>query len=152
MPRNRQKRKRKEKELKSRLPVRVVLKGQDYEVSTQGTITTISKELNALRQLAHWISAGKGAELVLPTVEKVTQEFPSIRTTRSTGGNIESLFETNWGRTPRNVAEVVRALESNAVPDSVTNVSVYANRLVKKGVLRRVKRAGKWSYYRLPSE
>jgi hypothetical protein len=140
------------RELKSTLPVRLILKGQNYELSAQGTVTTISKELDALRQLARHVSSDKGAGLVLPTVEKVTHEFPSIKTAKSTSDNIEHLFDTNWGRSPRNASEVTRALESNAVPDSLTNISVYLGRLVKKGMLRRVKRAGKWSYYKLPSE
>jgi hypothetical protein len=140
------------KELKSTLPVRLVLKGQDFELSAQGTITTISKELDALRQLARYASAGKAAELVLPTVEKVAHEFPSIKPTKSTTGNIQSLFETNWGRNLKTVSEVARALEASAVPDSVRNISSCLTKMTKKGVLKRVKRAGKWAYYKPPSE
>jgi hypothetical protein len=140
------------KELKSALPVRLILKGQDFELSAQGTITTISKELDALRQLARYASSGKAAELVLPTVEKVEHEFPSIKTTKSTTANIESLFETNWGRNLRTVPEVAQALEASAVPDSLQSIASCLYKLARKGVLKRVKRAGKWAYYKVQSQ
>jgi len=48
------------------------------------------------------------------------------------------------------VAEVVKALEVNAVPDSVPAVNVYLTRLVQIGILRRIRKEGKWAYFKLP--
>ena len=53
-------------------------------------------------------------------------------------------------RVPRTVAEVVKALEVNAVPDSVPAVNVYLTRLVQIGILRRIRKEGKWAYFKLP--
>jgi len=91
----------------------------------------------------------------IPTVEEIeeapTEEIPVIRPSRSTMENIMALFEQDWGKKPRSVAEVMKALEVNAVPDHPAAVSTYLRRLVKRGFLRRIKKDNLWHYYKLPS-
>jgi predicted transcriptional regulator of viral defense system len=80
-----------------------------------------------------------------------TAEIPVIKPTKRTTTNIERLFETAWGRSPRSASEVAKALEMNAASDTPTNVRVYLGRLVSSGKLRRIEREGKYAYFRLPS-
>lgn len=49
------------------------------------------------------------------------------------------IFSTEWGMTPRSLRDVINALNSYGLyyPDS--SVAVSLNRLVKRGVLRRIK-------------
>ena len=77
-------------------------------------------------------------------------EYPSIKPSRSTTDNLQALFNTPWGQTPRSLSEVSKALEVNGVPDSPSNVTVYLKRLVAKGFLRRILKEGKYYYYRVP--
>jgi len=76
-----------------------------------------------------------------------TSDIPTIRPSKSTTENLINIFQTPWGRQPRTLAEVIKALETNAVPDTPEKVSVYLARLVKKGFLRRIEKDGKWAYF-----
>ena len=79
-------------------------------------------------------------------------DLPVIKAVMSTMDNVRAVFATPWGRTPRPLAEVVEALEANAVHDARRVVSTCLGRSVKAGELRRVKKEGKWCFYRIPQE
>jgi hypothetical protein len=80
-----------------------------------------------------------------------TAEIPVIKPTKKTIANIEQLFETTWGRTPRLASEVMKALEVNSAPDTPEKVRVYLGRLFSSGKLRRLEKEGKYAYFRPPS-
>lgn len=82
---------------------------------------------------------------------QVMKGIPAITASKSTIANIQSLFDTTWGRTPRTLAEVVKALEINGVPDRASSISRDLRRLVQRGFLRRIEKEGKYSYFRLPT-
>jgi predicted transcriptional regulator len=44
----------------------------------------------------------------------------------------------------------MKALEINAVSDTANAVNIYLTRLVKRGILRRIEKEGKWAYLKLP--
>lgn len=146
---------KKNERIKSHLLIRLVIRGTDYEFSAQAPASRLSKELDELRKLNNAIGKTLKCELpasvTVPGPEVIFEDVPSIKAAKKTTDNIQSLFETNWGKKARTVADVVKALEANAVPDTTTAVSTYLTRLVKKQVLRRIRKAGKYQYYRLPS-
>jgi len=147
---------------KSELPVKLVVRRRGFKIFTKGTISSISKELDALTEFTDKVA--ERLELIeeTPSVEpeptlspeevaKIpTTDIPVIKPSKRTMENLEALFDTPWGRTPRIVAEVLKALEVNAVPDRVSSVNVYLTRLVQRGKLRRIEKEGKWVYFKLP--
>lgn len=140
--------------IKSRLHVRLVIRGSDYEFSTEAPASQLAKELDELDKLNKVISKTLRRGLpasVTVSADDVFDVSPSIKASRKTIDNIESLFNTDWAKTPRTVADVIKALEANAVPDTTAAVSIYLTRLVQRGILRRVRKAGKYQYYKKPS-
>lgn len=149
---------------KSQLPIKLVVRRKGFEISIEGTLSSIYEELDVLTEFTNKVAERleiveemPPAELeIIPSAEEVartpTSDIPVIKPSRRTMENLESLFKTPWGRAPRSVAEVMKALEVNAVPDRVETVSTYLRRLVVKGELRRIKREDKWGYFKIPSE
>jgi DNA-binding transcriptional ArsR family regulator len=146
---------------KSQLPVKLTIRRKGFEISTEGTISALVKELEALSEFTDKVS--EKLELLeefpvetepAPSAEELagtpSADIPAISASRRTIDNLQALFNTPWGRTPRTLAEVIKALEINAVPDTPAAVSRDLARLVQRGVLRRIEKEGKYAYYRLP--
>ena len=146
------------------LEVTVIIRRSGFEIAAKGTIAVLSGEIDSIAEFANLISEKLGNEPV-PTedesevaapvsheeVEKIpTMDIPAIKSSRSTIENLTALFDTPWGRTPRTLAEVMKALEVNAIPDRVASVNVYLTRLVQRGKLRRLEKEGKYVYFKLP--
>ncbi len=136
------------------------IKGNTYELSVTGSLEFLRTNLEQIKEFIDEVNEilgeGERVDIETPTEEEIleapTSEVPVIRVQRSTISNIQSLFDTDWGRTPRSSAEVARALEINAVPDSAGAIGVYLRRLVQRGVLRRIEREGRYHYIRIPDE
>jgi len=138
------------------LPITLKIKRRGFEVIVQGDIPTIAGQLDALSGFIESLD-----EKLSIKVEKTpshqeasvtaTYDIPTIKPSKSTTENILSLFQTPWGRQPRTLTEVIKALEINAVPDTPEKVSVYLARLVKKGILKRIEKDGKWAYFHVAS-
>jgi len=84
-------------------------------------------------------------------LKDVVENFPKIVIK---GGEplteiLTTLFSSEWGREPRNLREVIQALETYGLYYSKSTVAVSLNRLVKRGVLRRIR--GKDGIYRYVS-
>lgn len=157
----------KKEPIKSTLNVKLLIKRKGYEIATEGTIEKLSTEIEALASFAEAVTENldtgetetepqaEEAEVELPVskedVEKIpTSDIPAIKSSKSTIENISSLFDTPWGKTPRTLAEIMKALEVNAVPDKIQSVNVYMRRLVQRGALRRLDKEGKYVYFKLP--
>jgi len=148
----------------SKLPIKLVIKRKSFEISTEGTIASIARELDSLVNLTNSvreklepteITAPSSVEEEAPISEAEiarapTAEIPSIKATKSTSANLEALFETSWGRTPHTLAEIMKALEVNAIPDVSTSVQPMLINLMHKGKIRRIKDQGKYVYFKLP--
>ena len=145
----------------SQLEIELLIKRKGFRILTKGTISSIYKELDALVDFTDSIEEKLGVpeqESSEPEVavspEEVakipTADIPVIKATKRTIDNLQAIFDTPWGRTPRNTAEIMKALEVNAVFDRVTSVNVYLLRLVQRGVLRRIEKEGKWVYFKVP--
>ncbi|MEM0057003.1 MAG: hypothetical protein QXH96_00790 [Candidatus Geothermarchaeota archaeon] len=83
----------------------------------------------------------KGEEAVGVEEEKRKQNVPQIPITvgESLTSILTRIFSTEWGMMPRSLRDVINALNSYGLyyPDS--SVAVSLNRLVKRGILRRIK-------------
>jgi hypothetical protein len=141
--------------VKSNIPLHLTVRGPNYEFSLDAPASRILKDLQSIKGVMDSLNQNiSGVQLTTTSAFPTgvtTLEAPTINASKSTMDNIEALFKTPWGQESRSVAEVVKALEANAVPDTTTYVSVCLSRLVKKHILRRIRKAGKWQYYKLPS-
>ena len=145
----------------SQLAIELLIKRKGFRILTKGTISSIYKELDALVDFTDSLEEKLGVleqESSEPEVavspEEVakisTADIPVIKATKRTIDNLQAIFDTPWGRTPRNTAEIMKALEVNAVFDKGASVNVYLLRLVQRGVLRRIEKEGKWVYFKVP--
>jgi hypothetical protein len=135
-----------------KIPVRLTVKLGGIEVNVEASIDRLLAELDKILELVKQLSSrlpAKVEEEIQPTVRGET-EYPAIKPSRSSMENLQSLFSTSWGQTPRSLSDVTKALEINGVPDSPSNVTVYLKRLVARGFLRRILREGKYYYYKIP--
>ena len=98
------------------------------------------QELNsALRALS---SAGNIQEF--STIRN--EEAPVIPSVQGCSDAIRVLIRTNWGRQPRSMNEIKKALKANALYFSKGTLSGTLTAMTKRGELRRVKENGKWKY------
>jgi hypothetical protein len=154
----------KRSDVKSGLEVTVTIRRKDFEIAAKGTIASLSSEIDSIASFADLVSERIGNEQVSgeeeseaatpvtkEEVEKIpTADIPAIKSSKSTIDNLAALFDTPWGKTPRALAEIMKALEVNAIPDKVSSVNVYLTRLVQRGKLRRLEKEGKYVYFKLP--
>lgn len=145
--------------LSGRQPATLRVVREGFELVLQGDVQSLMESLDEISSLVEALSerlSPSKQDNSMPTAQELSavqmSDIPSIKPSKSTAENIASLFNAAWGRQPRSLAEVVKALEVNAVPDRPENVSVYLNRLVRKGYMRRIKKDGKWAYFRVPEE
>ena len=151
-----------EEEKGSKLVVKLSIKGKSFEISTEGKMVELYKELDALAQFVETFSKKLGLKFEATETQKSTvsteetalntAEIPLITPSKNVVENMKSLFNTPWGKTPRKNAEVAKALEVNAVPIDIGQTSNYLTRLVKKGYLRRIERDGQYHYYKVPEQ
>ncbi|RLI15254.1 MAG: hypothetical protein DRO43_01750 [Candidatus Hecatellales archaeon] len=132
--------------------VKLTVRRNGLEIVVEAPVEKLLSELDSLAEL--FSKAVEKFSVKAQTAAGMVEEaeYPSIKPSRSTTGNLQALFSTAWGQTPRSLSEVSKALEVNGVPDSPSNVTVYLKRLVAKGFLRRILKEGKYYYYRIPEE
>lgn len=136
-----------------RLPVIVRINGPNFQIAARGSVAQIEAELEHILGMATRISQELGTTYASPQPGRraLAENVPTIKPSQSTMGNVQLLFSTDWGTSPRALPDVMKALELNAVPDSAGAVSTYLKRLVGKGELRRIEKDGAYAYYRVPS-
>jgi len=152
-------------EEESKLSIKLIIKRKGFELITEGTISTILEELDALTNFSDKVAekmeiseeapSTEPESEPLPSAEEIsitpTADMPVIKPSKRTIDNLGFLFNTPWGRTPRTVAEIVKALEINAVPDRTSSVNIYLTRMIQRGIIRRIEKEGKWAYFKLPT-
>jgi hypothetical protein len=75
----------------------------------------------------------------------VQEETPMLEPGRGCSDAIRALLQTDWGKQPRSMAEIKKALETNALYFSKGTLSGTLSFLTKHD-LRRFKKAGTWVY------
>lgn len=145
----------------SQLAIELLIRRKGFQIITKGTISSIYKELDSLADFTESVSETLGTDerevseeettISAEEVAKIpTTDIPVIKPSKKTIDNLAAIFNTPWGRTPRSLAEIMKALEVNAVFDRIASVNVYLVRLVQRGVLRRIEKEGKWVYFKVP--
>ena len=122
------------------------------EVNVEASIDRLTAELDRILELVKQLSSKLSLKVEAGGQQPlgVEAEYPTIKPSKSSMENLQALFNTPWGQTPRSLAEVTKALEVNGVPDSPSNITVYLKRLVARGFLRRILKEGKYYYYKVP--
>ena len=111
---------------KSELPVEVVVRSRGLQITVKGTISDLSKELSSISKFVD-LANSKLSDLSSPSTTRddeavagvdidADEQAPVIKVSKSLADNVLSLFNTSWGKTPRTLQEVSKALEVNAVP------------------------------------
>jgi hypothetical protein len=67
------------------------------------------------------------------------EKYPNIQRTTQCSEAVEGLLESDWGKTPRAIGELRKAMEANAIFFPKTTLSGVLVWMVKKGSLRRWK-------------
>jgi hypothetical protein len=139
----------------SDLQVELVIRNRGIQVTAKGTITELAKDAESLLRLASLLGVGlTGTNTSVETegagASVEPGEAPVIKVTGSTKDNVQALFSTTWGRSPRSSSDVSTALSVNGVPESDAQIGVALLRLVKSGQLRRIQKDSKWHYYKIP--
>jgi len=142
---------------KSELQAEITFRSGSLEITARGSISELSKNISSLSKLAklaqtELLRSSETIPEVRASEEEIEQTPPVIKADKSTIVNLQSLFDTTWGKLPKTLDQITNALEYNAVPDAAGSIGRDLGRLVKRGVLRRIKRDGKWAYFRIPSQ
>src|SRR4030042_6672881 len=80
------------------------------------------------------------------------EKFPNIQRTSQCSEAVQGLLESDWGKTPRMIGELRRAMEANAIFFPKTTLSGVLVWMVKKGSLRRWKDRKRGYLYMLNRE
>ena len=74
------------------------------------------------------------------------QRAPEMPSVQGCSDAIRALMRTDWGKRPRSMSEIKKALEANALHFSKGTLSGTLTTMTKRGELRRVKKEGRWKY------
>jgi len=111
-----------------------------YDVKDKGYVTDDGKKIAITFKGLKYVRSLLGPQAETATVvETSTVEAPTITSPGSLGDAITKLLDTNWGKKPRTMREIMEALEVNAIyfPRNVTAAEL--NRLTRSTRLRRFK-------------
>jgi hypothetical protein len=72
--------------------------------------------------------------------------IPSIPSVQGCSDALRAVMKTDWGRQPRSMKEIKKALDTNGLYFSKGILSGTLTAMTKRGELRRVKEEGRWKY------
>lgn len=123
-----------------RLKVRI----GNMEVELGGERAEVLSTLDDLDLIVEKVSKAFSAEAPRTRVPRAEPQasiemFPNIQRTSQCSEAVQGLLESEWGKTPRTIGELRRAMEANAIYFPKTTLSGVLVWMVKKGSLRRWK-------------
>lgn len=74
------------------------------------------------------------------------QRIPQILSVQGCPDALRALMKTDWGKQPRSMKEIKKALDVNALYFSKGILSGTLTAMTKRGELRRIKEDGRWKY------
>ena len=139
----------------SRFTLRVKI--GDNEIEVGGTREEVMASFDDLQRLVDLVSKAFAIGVVdVPaqgSIEhKVPSGFPVILQTSKCSEAVLNLLGTEWGKTPKTLAELKQGMEANAIHFPSSTISGTLNWLVKKARLRRWKGENKKYRYTLVSD
>jgi len=103
-------------------------------------------EAETLQELNNALKALSAVEEIQEISEVSNQSVIEIPPVQGCSEALRVLMETDWGRKPRSMNEIKKALEANALYFSKGTLSGTLTTMVKRSELRRVKEEGRWKY------
>jgi len=75
------------------------------------------------------------------------ESLPEIPAVLGCTDAVRVLMETDWGKQPRTMNEIKKALETNGLYFSKEALAATLVTIARRGALRRIKEEGKWKYF-----
>ena len=127
------------------LPFRLKVRIGDMEVELGGKREEVLATLDDINMIVDKVS--KAFEAEAPKTKRTQRkgkaetlvDYPKISRTSQCSEAVQSLLETEWGKTPRAIGEIREAMEANAIFFPKTTLSGVLVWMVKKDTLRRWK-------------
>lgn len=120
------------------------LKSSKMVGEIQDHLSLSFKGLKKLREMFGAKEVTKAPTEVVSATEKA--EIPSIGTPTSARDGVLRLLSSSWGRRPKNLAEIMDALEVNAIYYPKATVAAELNRMTASGILRRMRTKSGYAY------
>jgi DNA-binding HxlR family transcriptional regulator len=102
-------------------------------------VETVKELEDALREL--------GTAKLEGVADEKDQIIPEIPSMLGCTDAVRVLMEAEWGRRPKAMSEIKRALELNELYFSKEALAATLVTMVKKGGIHRTKEEGKWKYF-----
>ena len=123
----------------------------EFQVELEGTHGNVKKLMG--KELFDFIKGLQETTKQIPTPSEITPEVsseeeavPPLGRPSSTMEALSQLFKTEWGRKPRQLSEVMQALEANGLYYKKPVVATVLVQLIKKKELRRLGTKGNFQY------
>ena len=132
--------------------LRIRIRLGEYEIEVAGTKEDVLEILESLDEVVSNASSALGTRSAsappIVSESKQPEELPHVQMERDIQAPdaIMSLLSTSWGNKPRNLTEMMAALEVNAIHFPKGTVAGRLTDLTRKGVLRRVKTPNGFGY------
>ena len=118
----------------------------DFEVEISGSRDEVFKTVEMLPSLMANVSkAFEAAKASKPTYNVEDSAYPSVSGSNCSEAVLK-LLESDWGKEPRTLPELVDALKANALHYPSTTLSGVLTWLVKKGKVKRWKTDKGYAY------
>lgn len=138
-------------------PLRLRVRIGDKEVELGGDRGEVISTLEDLDDIVDKVSEAfrleakkKGTDAIKAPPDN--SSFPKIARTGQCGDAVTTLLTTDWGKTPRTIAEIREAMDANAIFFPKTTLSGVLVWLVKKNKIRRWKDKRRGYVYTLHEE
>ena len=111
----------------------------DFEIEISGNCDEVFKTVEVLPSLMANVSkAFEVAKTTKPTSDVVASAFPVVSSSNCSEAVLK-LLESDWGKEPRTLPDLVDALKANALHYPSTTLSGVLTWLTKKGKIKRWK-------------
>jgi len=108
-----------------------------------GEIVVEAETLQELNEALGMLSSAGELQGSLVSGELYIPQIPSVQ---GCSDALRAVMKTDWGRQPRSMKEIKKALDTNGLYFSKGILSGTLTAMTKRGELRRVKEEGRWKY------
>jgi hypothetical protein len=131
----------------SRVSVRI----GEFQVELEGTHGNVKKLMGKelfdfIKGLQETKQILTPSEIITPEVSTEEEAVPPLGRPSTTMEALSQLFKTEWGRKPRQLSEIMQALEANGLYYKKPVVATILVQLIKKKELRRLGMKGNFQY------
>ncbi|MBQ04580.1 hypothetical protein CL673_07765 [Candidatus Bathyarchaeota archaeon] len=120
-----------------RPPFHLKVRIGDMEIELGGNKEEVMSTLDDLSSIVQKVTTA--FEVDRPDLPRKLLDYPKISWTDKCGAAVVALLTTDWGKNPRTISELKKAMEANAIFFPKGTLSPVLIWLVKKGRIRRWK-------------